>query len=140
MRRPLSRFGASFFFLIVLIASIVMLNVVSRSQHNDWPITTGVIQKIDHEVHYGANNDREDDYHVYVKYNVNGKDYDEELGYYTGEYREGMELEIRYDPENPMNITAADISSMLRYFKILIPVSAVLMVLTAAWTILRGHR
>jgi len=123
----------------VLVVSIVMLNVISATHPKDWPKTTGVIQKIDHEVVYNSENSREDVYHVYVKYTVNGKAYDEELDYYTSEYREGAEVEILYDPQNPMNIAAADISTTLRYFKIAIPVSAVLMVLTAIWSVLKGR-
>ena len=135
--RLFRRFSTPFFFLILLIAAIVMNIVIGGSQHKDWPKTTAKIVKIEQEVTYDANNDGHDEYYVYVQYTVDGKAYDEELGYHEAGYVEGKEVEIRYNPENPRHIEAADISSMLRYFKILIPVAAVLFVLTLAWSILR---
>ena len=137
IRRLFNRFSTPFFFLVLLIAAIVANSVISGSQHKDWPTTSAKIVKIEQEVTYDADHDRHEENHVYVQYTVDGKDYDEELGYYEAGYEEGGDVEIRFDPANPRNIEAADISSMLRYFKILIPVAAALLVLTLAWAILR---
>ena len=52
-------------------------------------------------------------------------------------YKEGMELKILVDPADPGNITAADIGPILRYFKIGIPIAAVLFVVTLALAVLR---
>ena len=137
IRRLLSRFGTPLFFLVLMVALIVVNSIIGGSQHKDWPSAKATITTIEEDVSYDADNHRQVDYHTYVKYSIDGRAYDEELGYYEGGYAEGKEVEIRYNPANPRQIEAADISSMLRYFKIMIPVAAMLFVLTLAWTILR---
>ena len=42
---------------------------------------------------------------VYVKYSVDGKNYEEELGELSGSYKEGEKMTIYYNPENPSEIT-----------------------------------
>ena len=137
IRRILSRFGTPIFFLVVLIAFIVALSVISSGHPKDWNETTGVIRKIETEVEYDANNDRREINHVYVEYTVDGTKYDQELGVYMPSYTEGMELKILVDPANPRSITAADIGPILRYFKIGIPIAAVLFVVTLALAVIR---
>ena len=44
------------------------------------------------------------DYEVYVNYNVDGKDYSEKTDYYAGNYKEGMEIKIFYNPDDPAQI------------------------------------
>ncbi len=43
-------------------------------------------------------------YKVYVKYTVDGKEYDNELGELSG-YKEGEKIKIYYNPEDPNQIT-----------------------------------
>ena len=44
------------------------------------------------------------DYEVYVNYIVDGKDYSEKTDYYAGNYKEGMEIKIFYNPDDPTQI------------------------------------
>ena len=46
-RRIIGRFGTPLFFLVVLIAFVVVLSVISSGHPKDWNETTGVIRKID---------------------------------------------------------------------------------------------
>ena len=136
-RRIIGRFGTPLFFLVVLIAFVVVLSVLSSGHPKDWNETTGVIRKIETEVEYGPGNERNETNHVYVEYTVDGKKYDRELGVYMPSYKEGMELKILVDPADPRSITAADIGPILRYFKIGIPIAAVLFVLTLVLAVIR---
>ena len=80
IRRIIGRFGTPLFFLVVLIAFVVVLSVISSGHPKDWNETTGVIRKIETEVEYGPGNERNETNHVYVEYTVDGKKYDRELG------------------------------------------------------------
>jgi len=44
------------------------------------------------------------EYEVIVKYTVDGKEYERELGSYQSSFREGKKIEIAYNPENPNEI------------------------------------
>ena len=44
------------------------------------------------------------DYDVYVNYSVDGKEYTGKSDYYSGSYKEGMEIKISYDPNDPTKI------------------------------------
>ena len=101
IRRIIGRFGTPLFFLVVLIAFVVVLSVISSGHPKDWNETTGVIRKIETEVEYGPGNERNETNHVYVEYTVDGKKYDRELGVYMPSYKEGMELKILVDPADP---------------------------------------
>ena len=67
--------------------------------------TTAVIDHIDEiEIGLDENDVMQYDYEVYVNYNVDGKDYSEKTDYYAGNYKEGMEIKIFYNPDNPSQI------------------------------------
>ena len=44
-------------------------------------------------------------YRVYVKYNVDGTEYEEELGELSGKYEIGKKINIYYNPKDPSQIT-----------------------------------
>ena len=59
-----------------------------------------------------------DDYHfdVFVKYTVDGKEYESLLGEYSSSFREGAAIELKYDPADPVNvITAGGTSSTVLF-------------------------
>ena len=67
--------------------------------------TTAVIDHIDEiEIGLDENDVMQYDYEVYVNYNVDGKDYSEKTDYYAGNYKEGMEIKIFYNPDDPAQI------------------------------------
>ena len=67
--------------------------------------TTATITKIT-ETYNAADNNYDHD--VYVSYEVDGKSYNEELNYYEGGYKEGQEVTIAYNPDNPAEITTGE--------------------------------
>lgn len=45
---------------------------------------------------------------VFIKYTVNGREYTAEIDEYKPNYREGMKLDVKYDPQNPYDVLADD--------------------------------
>ncbi len=73
--------------------------------------TTAVITGFD-QYNYRDSNGSHTSYHVTIDYNVNGKDYSNELGYYSSNMVKGDRITIYCDPENPeihKNPSAADV-------------------------------
>lgn len=64
--------------------------------------TTAVIERIETE-YRGLDENRIEQYDhtVYVRYTVDGEEYAGRSDTYDGSYKEGMEIKIFYDPENP---------------------------------------
>lgn len=80
---------------------ITMYNYQFRSNGVE---DTAVITKI--ESFEGRENKR--DYRVYIKYIVDGKEYNQYLGFYNINMYEGKEIQIYYDPEDPRRVKAKD--------------------------------
>lgn len=83
--------------------------------------------------------DEGSDYHydVFVKYTVDGKEYDSELGSYNSSMREGQEVAILYDPADPVTIVPAG-NSQLIYFYVS-GVIAIILGAVGAFRALRGY-
>lgn len=91
--------------LILLIFGIIVFVINSKNQN--YIKTEAIVSRT--TLAQQAYTDDQGDYHeetynVYVKYTVNGNEYDEELGELSG-YKEGDKLKIYYNPENPTQIT-----------------------------------
>ncbi len=97
--------------------------------------TTGVITRIERVERVG--NDREYDYFTYVKYTVDGKEYESELGEYSASFKEGAELKIKYDPNDPNTIIAAGATSRVIMFAM--GIVGILISLFAGFKTLRGY-
>ena len=92
--------------LILTIFGIVVFSINMKNQN--YVKTESTISKVElvEEEHIDANGDSVPaTYKVYVKYSVDGKDYEEELGELSGNYKEGEKMTIYYDPKNPSEIT-----------------------------------
>ena len=76
--------------------------------------TTGVITKID--IVYGTGADDNDEYHVFVKYSVDGTEYEEELGEYSAGMHEGDDVDLLYNPDNPRQLQKAGLTSIIIAF------------------------
>lgn len=88
--------------------------------------TTATITKIE-ETWRGYNDETmedEYDYEVYVKYSVDGKEYEGKADTYDGSYTEGKEITVYYNPSNPADIHGD--SGILGF--VLIGVGAVLVI------------
>ena len=92
--------------LILTIFGVVVFSINMKNQN--YVKTESTISKAElaEEEHIDANGDSVPaTYKVYVKYSVKGKDYEEELGELSGNYKEGEKLTIYYNPKNPKEIT-----------------------------------
>lgn len=54
-------------------------------------------------------------YITIVKYRVNGKEYEGDIGFYEPGFKEGKVIEIRYDPNDPANVESATPGALI-YF------------------------
>jgi uncharacterized protein (UPF0333 family) len=64
-------------------------------------VTDAVITDIEVDSYRGSNGKRQTSHDVFVKYTVDGEEYESEYGEYTSGMRVGQEVEVYYDPENP---------------------------------------
>ena len=105
MRSGSRRLQALLMAVIFLGAGIFMiyLGIQNSMQQKSFYDTDGVITKI----YRVDDNDKEYHYDVFVKYTVNGKEYESLLGEYKNNFREGMELALKYDPADPVNVISA---------------------------------
>ena len=91
---------------IVLIVFGVIMFTINKENQN-YLKTEAVVSKTDlvQESYIDENNNTvEATYKVYVKYTVDGKEYDEELGELSG-YEKNQKITIYYDPKDPSKIT-----------------------------------
>lgn len=69
---------------------------------------TGVISHIESYRNTSLSDSNTEVHDVYVKYTVNGQEYERMLGYYDSSMYAGKEIEIYYSPENPAEIKGKD--------------------------------
>ncbi len=92
--------------LILTIFGVVVFSINMKNQN--YVKTESTISKVElvEEEHIDANGDTvQATYKIFVKYTVDGKEYEEELGELSGKYKEGEKMTIYYDPKNPSEIT-----------------------------------
>ena len=90
--------------LLVLMVLLIFIGFKERAKQNTYPKTNARITEITSE--YDPI-DEEWEHEVFVSYEVDGKSYNEKLGEYRSSFAEGQTIEIRYNPENPTDITGA---------------------------------
>ena len=90
---------------------LIVMGVKTTHYHKVYKETTATIANI-----YRV--DEGDDYHydVFVKYTVDGKSYDSELGSYSSDMREGQEVSILYDSADPLAIIPAGKGQVIYFF------------------------
>ena len=91
--------------LILIICGIIFLNATNKSK--DFIKTESTVTKVilEQEAFTDDKGERtEATYIVNVKYTVNGKEYEAELGGMS-EYKEGQKITIYYNPSDPGQIT-----------------------------------
>ena len=59
-----------------------------------------VVSKIEEETRVDADGVTTEEA-VYVRYTVDGKEYNERLSFFSGSYKEGDEITVLYDPQKP---------------------------------------
>ena len=91
--------------IILIIFGTIMFMINKENQN--YIKTEAVVSKTElaEEAHYdNDDNYVEATYTVYVKYTVDGKEYDEELGELSG-YKKDQKITIYYNPQDPSKIT-----------------------------------
>ena len=91
--------------IILIIFSVFLF--INKDQTRNYVKMEAVVSKTElvEEAHTDADGTSvEATYKVYVKYTVDGKEYDEELGELSG-YKKGDKITISYNPENPSQIS-----------------------------------
>lgn len=100
--RQISNLGKFLFIigLFVVGVAFIVLNIIGIKQANTWPGTTGEIQSIE-LIHEAVDDEDTDEYEVMVKYTVNGKTYESDLGVKLDDFEVGQVIDILYNPEAP---------------------------------------
>lgn len=91
---------------IILIVFGVIVFMINKGNQN-YIKAEAVVSKTElaEEAHYDIDDNYvEATYTVYVKYTVDGKEYDEELGELSG-YKKDQKITIYYNPQDPSQIT-----------------------------------
>ena len=89
--------------LLLMVAGVLVLAFgcyMTFFETKGYVETMAVIERIDR---FTSGTD-ETEYHVYVSYSVNGKTYNGMSDYYSAGYREGQEIKIFYNPDDPEQI------------------------------------
>ena len=104
-------FGIGGFFAVfgVIMLCIGIISIVnSMNFRKNSEQVTGVISHIETRREHHLDSGSTEVHDVYVKYTVNGQEYEQELGFYESSMYAGKEIEIFYNPENPMEIKGND--------------------------------
>lgn len=91
--------------IILIVFGVIIFGINKENQN--YIKTNAIVSRMDlvSESYIDENhNEVEATYNVYVKYNVDGKEYEEELGELSG-YKENQEITIYYNPDDPVKIT-----------------------------------
>lgn len=91
--------------IILIVFGVIIFGINKENQN--YIRTNAIVSRMDlvRESYIDENhNEVEATYNVYVKYNVDGKEYEEELGELSG-YKENQEITIYYNPDDPVKIT-----------------------------------
>ncbi len=101
--------------LILIAATVIftLLGIKGIKDRKAFTQTTATISSITCDDAVG---DEDSNYRVMVKYSVDGKEYESELGEYSSNMKEGKEIEIKYNPKNPNEIITAGSFSVIMYF------------------------
>ena len=91
--------------IVLIIFGTIMFTINKENQN--YIKTEAIVSKTElvEEAYINENGDNiEATYKVYVKYTVDGKKYNQELGELSG-YKENQKITIYYNPEDPSQIT-----------------------------------
>lgn len=57
-------------------------------------------------------------YRTFARYQVDGKEYEGDIGFYAAGFEEGKVIEIRYDADNPEKVEASTSGALIYYIAI----------------------
>ena len=92
-------------FMVVGVLVLAFGCYIAFFETKGYVATTAVIERIEeYESGIDADGFTEYSHDVYVSYSVNGRLYEAKSDYYSARYREGQEIKIFYNPDNPEQI------------------------------------
>lgn len=97
-----ARFFIPLGIILIIIGGFMFISVNNTKNYIK---TSAVVSKTElyEEEYYDGDTHHEATYNIYVKYNVDGKEYEEEYGVFSG-YKKGDKVTISYNPTNPSEI------------------------------------
>jgi len=98
-------FARFFIPLGIILIVFGIFAAISINNTKDYIKTEAVVSRTElaEEEYYDGENHHEATYTVYVKYTVDGMEYDEEYGVFS-EYKVGDKVTISYNPNNPSEV------------------------------------
>lgn len=115
--------GIIFAFIgVTFIIAGFIVSAQTKSFLNNSEQTDAVISQIEAD-HYKMNGKRRINYDVWVKYTVDGIQYEEFLNYYSSSMHEGDIITINYDPNDPSKIISS--SGSIVIVLVFIPIGGV---------------
>lgn len=115
--------------IIYAIVGIIFLIVgITISVHNNNFLkktqqTNAVISRIEKEYYYDSDGERKAKHSVWVKYEIDDRQYEELLDYYSSDMRKGDTILINYSPDDPSKIITNIGSKILGF--VIIPLSGI---------------
>ncbi len=85
---------------VAVIAISIGIGMADKRFEDKAESTTAVITDIERD-RYKSGGKTKTRYHVYVQYEVDGKEYEGKLGSYSSTMYEGQQVTVLYNPENP---------------------------------------
>ena len=102
-------------YLIVCMAGILLLYVGHNQRKDSVKVSATISQ-----VTKGRDADGDKDYDAYVNYKYEGKEYkDVHLSYYSMSMKEGKEIKIHINPDNPTKVYASSYLFLFGWFCII---------------------
>ena len=106
--KPIFKWNTKTFGIFVIIMGLIALCAgvyIGFFQGSDYVKTKAVISRIEENPEYNpAVDDSVSEYIAYVTYTVDGKEYTSPLNSWSGTYKVGKEVPIKYDPVNPQKV------------------------------------
>lgn len=104
--------------VILLIGGIIflVLGINALKAVNSFTEISAVVSRVD--IQRSADPDESDTVTTYVRYKVDGKEYNEILQFAGGDYTEGETVKVLCDPDNPSYVTGATMTSSIIYIVI----------------------
>lgn len=131
MKKTMSPRGAALLILSLGIIALIF-GITSIVKHNKYVPVEATITEIQSEYDTTENQYR---YRTFVRYFIDGKKYDEELGYHEDGFEEGKTIEIRYNPANPSQIIESSMG-----FTIYLTVLGPILILLGVFLFLKNKR
>ena len=112
---------------IIFLAVGIIVSVHNKEFFKNSKQTDAVISKIDKDYYRASDGERRTQHNVWVKYEVNGIQYEQLLDYYDSDMSEGDIVTVNYSPDDPSEIKTDAASKVLDH--VIIPLGGAFVLL-----------